>query len=156
MTILIPTFISFLIFIFASIILISTILNCRNYKKYKYSYELLTSGEYQFNWISGNLYFFSPKDLVGKYSSIAKNSNLSIVFFLDKKDKVSSIRLAPLDHSLSFIHSGFIAMDPYTVSYRKKFVEWFEANRAEFKVRTPHQFEFNEEELEELLKVENN
>lgn len=136
--------------------LISTIMNCRNFRRYKPSYELLTSGEYQFNWGDGGMYFFSRKDLVGKYCSIDGDSNLSLVFSLDKNGKFSAVRLPTSDGTLAFIHAGFITLDPYTIYYRRKFVEWFETNKSSFREREAPQFKFSEEELKELLENKNN
>ena len=145
-----------IIFTSAMLVLISTIMNCVNYGKYKYSYNLLTSGEYQFNWSRENMYFFSYKELVGKFSSISENSDLSLVFTFDEKGKFRALRLPSTNRNFAFIHAGFIHMDPYSIIYRRKFVKWFEANKETFQERTPAQFEFTEDEIKDLLEIENN
>jgi hypothetical protein len=153
---LVAAIITSIIFTFLLMMLISTLMNCMNFRKYKPSYDLLTSGEYQFNWKSDTMYFFSHKDLVGKYSSINGNSDLSLVFSLESDGKLSAIRLPSSDGSISFIHAGLITMDPYSMYYRKKFMEWFETNKESFKEREAPQFKFSAEELKELLENENN
>ncbi len=141
---------------FGMMALISTIMNCVNYRKYKYSYNLLTSGEYQFNWKGENMYFFSPKNLIGKFSSISENSDLALVFTFDDKDGFRAMRFPSTDGTFAFIHAGLITMDPYSIIYRRKFVKWFEANKSTFQERTPAQFEFTEAEIKDLLEIENN
>lgn len=145
-----------IIFTFLLMMLISTLMNCRHFRKYKYSYELLASGEYQFNWSGDKMYFFSPKDLVGKYSSIDGNSDLSLVFSLDKKGKVSSIRLPSTDGDFAFIHTEFSIADPYTMRYRIKFMAWFEANKESFIDREEPRFTLTDEEIRRIIGNENN
>lgn len=142
----------------AFMILLSSLMNCINYKKYKKSYNLLESGEYGFNWRGDNMYFFSRKDLIGKFSSINNHSDLSLVVTLDKKGKVETIRLPSYGGEFGFIHLNLLItlLDPYTMHYAKKFKKWFEANKSTFQERTPSQFEFTEEEIKDLLEIENN
>ncbi len=137
---------------FLFIVLLSTLMNCRNFSKYKENYDLLTSGEYEFNWKSAGFYYFSRKDLVGKFSSLSKFSNLSMVFMYkdgNEDGAIDSIRL-PGDE-VRFIHDGIFSIDPYTAYYRRKFIVWFEANKSTF-VERETIFEFTDEESEKFLK----
>jgi hypothetical protein len=144
-----------IIFTFLLMVLLGTLMNCRNFSKYKEAYDLLTSGEYKFNWRHSGFYYFSRKDLVGKFSSISKFSNLSIVFMHkdDSDDVIDSIRL-PGDE-MRFIHNGIFSIDPYTAYYRRKFIKWFKDNKSTFVDReTP--FEFTEGDLETIEEKQNN
>ncbi len=143
---------------FLLMMLMSTLLNFRNFHKYKYSYELLTSGEYQFNWRGdSSMYFFAHKDMVGKYSSIDTNSDLSLVFSLNKNGKVSAIRLPTTDGNFAFIHTELpFAIDPYTKRYAKKFSKWFETNKSTFVDREDPKFILTEEEIRKIIGNENN
>jgi len=143
-------------FTFLLMVLIGSLLNCRKFPKYKENYDLLTSGEYKFNWKSSGFYYFSRKDLVGKFSSISKFSNLSFVFMYNDGDEngdIGSIRLPGDD--MNYIHSGILSMDPYTFYYRRKFIKWFKDNKSTFIDRTPN-FEMTDEELEEIEQNLNN
>jgi hypothetical protein len=136
------------IFAFLLMVLVGTLINCRNFYKYKENYDLLTSGEYKFNWQSSGFYHFSRKDLVGKFSSIPKFTNLSIVFMYkdgNENENIDSIRL--LGDGMSYIHSGIFSIDPYTAYYRRKFIKWFKDNKSTFVDRETI-FEFSAEDLE--------
>lgn len=135
------------VFTFLFIVLLSALLNCRNFSKYKENYDLLASGEYEFNWKYNGFYYFSRKDLVGKFSSLSKFSNLSMVFTYKNGNEdgaIDSIRL-PGD-GMRFIHDGIFSIDPYTAYYRRKFIKWFEDNKSSF-VERDILFDFTDEDL---------
>jgi hypothetical protein len=143
-------------FTFLLMVLIGALVNFRNFPKYKENYNLLTSGEYKFNWQSSGFYYFSRKDLVGKFSSISKFSNLSLVFMCKDEDDngdIGSIRL-PGD-GMNYIHNGIFSIDPYTFYYRRKFIKWFNDNKSTF-VDRETTFEFTEGDLETIEEKQNN